>query len=75
MLKPHYQKLCDWIHAHTAWKVFLHSCGSVADLLPDLIEVGIDILDPIQPEARGMNPYSRAKARKRGLNWTRLPSW
>ena len=44
--------------AHAAGRfVLLHSCGSVADILPDLIDVGVDVLDPFQPEPRGMNPY------------------
>ncbi len=56
MLKPHYKKLCDWIHAHTAWKVFLHSCGSVYHLVPHFIEAGIDILNPVQTSAANMDP-------------------
>ena len=56
MLKPHYKKLCDWIHAHTSWKVFLHSCGSVYHLLPHFIEAGIDILNPVQTSAANMDP-------------------
>ncbi len=56
MLKPHYKKLCDWIHANTAWKVFLHSCGSVYHLLPHFIEAGIDILNPVQTSAANMDP-------------------
>jgi len=54
--KPHWARFCSKAHA-AGKKVFLHSCGSVASIMPDLIEVGIDILDPIQPEAAGMNPY------------------
>jgi hypothetical protein len=56
MLKPHYKKLCDWIHANTAWKVFLHCCGSVYHLLPHFIEAGIDILNPVQTSAANMAP-------------------
>ena len=56
MLKPHYKKLCDWIHAHTSWKVFLHSCGSVYHLLPHFIEAGIEILNPVQTSAANMEP-------------------
>jgi uroporphyrinogen decarboxylase len=59
--KAHWARLCGKAHA-AGKKVFLHSCGSVADLVPDLIEVGIDILDPVQPEPRGMNPYALKKA-------------
>ena len=56
MLKPHYTKLCDWIHANTPWKTFLHSCGSVHNLLPHFIEAGIDILNPVQTSAANMDP-------------------
>jgi len=45
----------DMIHAHGI-KVFLHSCGSIRALIPDLIDAGIDILNPIQVTARGMDP-------------------
>jgi uroporphyrinogen decarboxylase len=34
-----------------------HSCGSVADIIPDLVEIGLDVLESVQPEAAGMNPY------------------
>ena len=56
MIKPHYKKLCDWIHAHTSWKVFLHCCGSVYNLMPHFIEAGIDILNPVQTSAANMDP-------------------
>jgi uroporphyrinogen decarboxylase len=55
--KARWARLCAKAHA-AGKKVFLHACGSVADVLPDLIEVGIDMLDPVQPEPRGMNPYA-----------------
>ncbi len=38
-------------------KVFTHCCGSVVDIMDDLIEIGLDVLESCQPEARGMNPY------------------
>jgi Uroporphyrinogen decarboxylase (URO-D) len=56
MLKPHYKKLCDWIHTHTSWKVFLHSCGSIYHLLPHFVDAGIDILNPVQTSAANMEP-------------------
>lgn len=59
--KARWARLCGRAHA-AGKKVFLHTCGSVADIIPDLIEVGIDILDPIQPEPRGMDPYTLKKA-------------
>lgn len=56
MMKPHYKKLCDWIHAHTRWKVFFHCCGSIYNLIPHFIEAGIDILNPVQTSAANMDP-------------------
>lgn len=56
MLKPHYKKLCDWIHTNTRWKVFLHSCGSIYNLIPHFIDAGIDILNPVQTSAANMDP-------------------
>jgi uroporphyrinogen decarboxylase len=56
MIKPHYKKMCDWIHANTSWKTFLHSCGSIYHLVPHLIEAGIDILNPVQTSAANMDP-------------------
>jgi uroporphyrinogen decarboxylase len=56
MIKPHYRRLCDWIHQHTRWKTFLHSCGSVYNLIPHFIEAGVDILNPVQTSAANMDP-------------------
>lgn len=56
MIKPHYAKLCNWIHRNTRMKTFLHSCGSIARLIPHLIEAGVDILNPVQTSAAGMEP-------------------
>ncbi len=60
MMKPHYRKLCDWVHKNTPWKTFLHSCGSVYHLIPHFIEAGVDILNPVQTSAANMDP-SRLK--------------
>ena len=53
--KPCHRKFNDWIHQNTNWKVFFHTCGSVVDLLDDFIEVGVDIINPVQFAARGMD--------------------
>lgn len=53
---PYYKKMNDWIHAHTNWKTFKHSCGAVADFIPYFIESGFDILNPVQISAQGMKP-------------------
>jgi uroporphyrinogen-III decarboxylase len=46
----------DWIHAHTAWKTFKHTCGAITKFLPSLIDAGYDILNPVQCSAAGMDP-------------------
>lgn len=55
MLKPYHKELCDFIKAHTDAKIFYHSCGSVYPLINDLIEVGVDILNPVQVSAKNMD--------------------
>ena len=52
---PYYKKINDWIHLHTSWKTFKHSCGAVLPLLPNLIEAGFDIINPVQINARDMD--------------------
>jgi uroporphyrinogen decarboxylase len=52
---PAYRRGLDWIHAHTSWKVLLHSDGALYPLLPSIIEMGVDILNPVQTSAVGMD--------------------
>lgn len=54
LYKPFHKRVNDWIHQNTTWKIFYHSCGSIADLLDELIEVGVDIVNPVQCSAKGM---------------------
>jgi len=56
MIAPHYKRLCDWVHAHTSWKTYLHSCGSVYAYIPHWIAAGVDILNPVQISAANMEP-------------------
>ena len=53
---PYYQRVNHWVHAHTGWKCFKHSCGSVERFLESFIEAGFDILNPVQCSAAGMEP-------------------
>lgn len=53
---PYQKPVNDWIHQNTNWKVFYHTCGSIVKLLPDLYEAGVDILNPVQCSAAGMDP-------------------
>jgi hypothetical protein len=56
LYKPFYKQINDWIHLHTTWKTFFHSCGSIVRLLDDFVDCGVDILNPVQCSAAGMEP-------------------
>ena len=56
-IKPRHAKLFSHIKRQAPHvRIFLHSCGAVFDLIEDLIESGVDILNPVQTSARGMDP-------------------
>jgi len=54
--KPRHRILCDYVRAHSGMRTFLHSCGSIDLVIPDLIEAGFQVLNPVQTNARGMEP-------------------
>jgi uroporphyrinogen decarboxylase len=54
-VKPRHKQLFDHIHSRTKAKILFHSCGAIRKVLPDLIEAGIDILNPVQVAATGMD--------------------
>jgi hypothetical protein len=51
---PSYRRINDWVHTHTSWKTFKHSCGAVRPLIPAFIDSGFDVLNPVQVSAAGM---------------------
>ena len=53
---PHYKAVNAWVHEHTTWKTWQHTCGSVRKILPMLVESGLDAIDPVQCSAEGMDP-------------------
>ncbi len=55
LIKPRAKRFYDFIRANTSAKLFIHTCGSVYALLPDLIEAGIEVLNPVQVAARDMD--------------------
>lgn len=55
LYSPYYQRINAAIHRHTPWKTFKHSCGSIRELIPLMIEDGFDILNPVQCSACGMD--------------------
>jgi len=52
---PNYKKLNDYVHSRSQAKTFFHSCGSIYHLIPQMIEAGVDILNPVQVSAAGMD--------------------
>ena len=56
LFKPRHKLLTDYVKQHSSMHTFLHSCGSIYKLLPDLIEAGFEIINPVQTIARDMEP-------------------
>jgi hypothetical protein len=56
LFKPFHIRINQFIHQYTTWKTFIHSCGSIYALIPDFIEAGFDILNPVQCSAAEMEP-------------------
>jgi uroporphyrinogen decarboxylase len=56
IVKPRQKRLVQYIKSRSKAKIWYHSCGSVIEYIPDLLDNGIDILNPVQVSARGMDP-------------------
>jgi hypothetical protein len=56
LYQPFHKEVTSWIHKNTSWKAFIHSCGSIINLMPDFVASGFDILNPVQTSAAGMEP-------------------
>jgi uroporphyrinogen decarboxylase len=56
LFKPYHTALNAFVHTHTPMKTMLHSCGSIHALLPDLVEAGYDIINPVQTSCKDMDP-------------------
>ena len=56
LYKPFHRIMNDWVHENTGWKTQFHCCGSIVKLLDDFVEVGVDVLNPVQCSAYGMDP-------------------
>jgi uroporphyrinogen decarboxylase len=69
-IKPRQQRFLRQVKDLTSARVVFHSCGSVASIIDDLIEMGVDGLNPVQPQAAGMNPADlKKKYRGRMAFW------
>ncbi|NQU96912.1 MAG: hypothetical protein HQ548_04625, partial [Chloroflexi bacterium] len=55
-VKPYHARLVQTFHAHTNARVIMHNCGAIRPLLGDLIDCGVDVINPVQVNAEGMNP-------------------
>lgn len=55
-IMPFYKQGLDWVHSHTGMKIFMHNDGAIFPFLPTLVEMGVDILNPVQTTAKGMDP-------------------
>jgi len=58
LFKPRQRKIMDLLHSLTDAKVLMHSDGAIREIIPDLIECGVDALNPVQVSARGMDSAS-----------------
>ena len=56
MVKPRHKQLVQYIRSRTQAKIWYHTCGSCMDLIPDLIDNGVQVLNPVQISARNMDP-------------------
>jgi hypothetical protein len=67
---PFFKEQNDWVHTHTNWKTWYHSCGSITRMLPMLIDAGVDIINPVQTSAAGMDPaWLKERFGKRIVFW------
>ena len=69
LLKPFYKKYFDFVHSKTEAKIFYHSCGNITGLLDDLIEVGVDIINPVQVSAMGDTAVLKERFKDRIVFW------
>lgn len=56
LFKPYHTKLNEYVHKHSKMKTFLHSCGSIYQIMGDLIDAGYDVINPVQTTAYQMDP-------------------
>jgi uroporphyrinogen decarboxylase len=56
LVKPRHKRLVQYIRSRTGAAIWYHTCGSCAEYIPDLLDNGIDALNPVQISARGMDP-------------------
>jgi uroporphyrinogen decarboxylase len=61
LFKPRHAQLYDYVHKHSSMHTFLHSCGSIHEFLPDMIDAGLEIINPVQTTCYRMEPDALKK--------------
>jgi uroporphyrinogen decarboxylase len=56
IFKPRHERYFRLLHEMSSARVFFHSCGSVADIIEDLVDIGVEVLNPVQVSAARMDP-------------------
>lgn len=56
LFKPRHKQLCDYVKNNSSMHTFIHSCGSISSLMPDMIDAGIEIFNPVQTNCANMEP-------------------
>lgn len=56
LFKPRHKMLCEFVKKNSSMHTYLHSCGSIYSLIPDLLDAGFEVLNPVQTNAAGMDP-------------------
>jgi uroporphyrinogen decarboxylase len=69
LIKPRWARILRTIKARTRAKIFYHGCGALEPFLPDLIEIGVDIVNPVQVSAAGMDTAVLKKKYGRRLSF------
>ena len=69
ILRPVYKEYFDFIKSKTEAKIFFHSCGNTVDLLDDLIDIGVDIINPVQVSAMGDTSALKTRFGDRVVFW------
>jgi hypothetical protein len=70
LYQPFYRRVNDWLAEHTHWGRFIHSCGSIRNLIPHFLDAGFEILNPVQTSAKDMDPASlKAEFGDRATFW------
>ena len=55
-VKPYHARLVETFHRHSGARVIMHNCGAIRPLLGDLIDCGVNVINPVQVNAEGMDP-------------------